>query len=123
MATRQPSEDKEFWHWETIRLNSGGVVSGAGAEEEDELELELELELTEEELASSAGKLEEEDEKTVPPPPPPPKPDGVPGDMEYFGSRLALAAMSPEEDTEKEKAPDSALEEKFSAVSFFKAKA
>ena len=48
VATRQPSEDKEFWHSEILKLKSGGVVSGA---EDEELE-----------PASSAGKLAEDDE-------------------------------------------------------------
>ena len=36
VVTRQPSEDKEFWHSEILKLKSGEVVSGAGADEDDE---------------------------------------------------------------------------------------
>ena len=69
VATRQPSEDKEFWHSETVRLILGGVVSEMDEEEE---EIELELDDEDDEPASSAGKLEEELSAT--PVPPPPKP-------------------------------------------------
>ena len=59
VATRQPSEDKEFWHSErTVRLISGGVVSRV--KEEEELDEEDWLELDDDEPASSAGRLEEE---------------------------------------------------------------
>ena len=56
VAIRQPSEDKEFWHWEMEKEEIvGGVVSGA---EEEELELD-----EDDEPASSAGKLELLDEE------------------------------------------------------------
>ena len=75
MATRQPSEDKEFWHSEMVKEEiAGGTVSGAEEELEDDSD-------EEDEPASSAGKLlelepepPEEEAPTVPPPPPPPKP-------------------------------------------------
>ena len=97
MATRQPSEDKEFWHSEMVKEEiAGGTVSGAEEEllelddddsleepasdeedeagkldEEDSL-AELAADEEEDEPASSAGKLEEELSAT--PVPPPPKP-------------------------------------------------
>ena len=88
VATRQPSEDKEFWHSETAKEEiTGGAVSGAEEEllelDEDSLEEPASDEEDEagkldeeEEPASSAGKLDEpaEDELSANPVPPPPKP-------------------------------------------------
>ena len=49
VAIRQPSEDKEFWHWEMEKEEIvGGVVSGAER-------MSLELDEEEDEPASSAG--------------------------------------------------------------------
>ena len=40
VATRQPSEDKEFWHWEMEKEEIvGGVVSGAEEELDEDEEL------------------------------------------------------------------------------------
>ena len=117
VATRQPSEDKEFWHSEMLKLNSGGVVSGAGAEEKEDAE------------DDSLTELEELSEEEAGDSPPPPKPEYVPAERENFGSKLTLTTTPPEEDTDspaeeggKEVAPDSVPEEELSVVSSFKAK-
>ena len=91
VAIRQPSDDKEFWHWEMEKEEmAGGVVSGAEEELDDDSDEEEELELDddsdeletdeddslaeEEEPADEEESAEEEEEAGTAPVPPPPKP-------------------------------------------------